>query len=64
VTTIYRIVYGGVCEILVEVEQHQITKILAATGDMFLIGRDLSELPAPGYVEARLVAGYGERERP
>lgn len=61
-TRIYRIVYGGVCEIWVEAENNRITKIIAATGDSNLIGRDVSELPAPRYFESKLMAGYADDE--
>jgi hypothetical protein len=59
-TRVYRIVYDGVCEIWVEAEHNTITKILSATADSRLIGRDISELPAPRYFESKLMAGFME----
>jgi hypothetical protein len=66
-THIYRLVYGGVCEIWVDVCNGQITKVIAANASTSLLGKQLEELPNPRDVEAKLVATYravGEPEPP
>lgn len=53
---IFRVVYGGVCEAWVEVQHNTITRVLSATAHD-LIGHSVTELPAPRYYEAKLMAG-------
>lgn len=55
---VYRVVYGGVCEVWVEVENNVITKVLAATAGA-LHGQRVDDLPAPRYSEVTLLTEYG-----
>jgi len=62
VTHVYRIRYGGVCEMVVEVENGSISKLISASADSNLLGKSIraDELPTPRYIEAKLLARYGE----